>query len=167
MNNPLELLDLDDKEDANKVRLMVETSLCNRRWRNQNSANWFEPDPEYDSDSSFDHQLTLKRYLRLVNSPAYRLEPTIELAHLPSSRSELKDTLPAYLDVVGRRIVPALKSKILSALPIHSRFFGDFSPAIITVRTLFYETKLCGFYYDYKAQKWEYGQSKKKLKRKG
>jgi hypothetical protein len=174
MNKPLKFFDekvVDKDENANKVKLMVETSLYNRHWRNQSFDNWFELDPEYDSDFNFDRQLTFKRYLKLVNSPAYRLEPTIESVGLltkdcSSRLSEIKNApLPKNLDITGRKITPTLKIKILGALPIHSHFFGDLTGAI-SVRILFYETKLCGFYYNYRSQKWEYGQLKKKPKKK-
>jgi hypothetical protein len=167
-SNLLEFPDAGD-EDANKVKILVENALCNRRWSNKVSGSWFEPDPEYDFD--FDRQLTVKRYLRLVNSSAYYSEPTIELPDLlatgcRSKSSELKNApLPAYLDATGRKIGLALKIKIFGALPIHSHYFGELV-GTISVRTLFYETKMCGFYYNYQLQKWEYGQSKKKLKKK-
>lgn len=46
MNDSLEFFD--EEEDPDLVKLLVQSSLYNRRWRNQQVSSWFEPDPQYD-----------------------------------------------------------------------------------------------------------------------
>lgn len=147
------------EEDSEEVKIQIESSLRDRRWGDKVSNNWFEPDPEYD-DLNFNRELAIKRYLKLVSSPACRVEPAIEsdspARGRPPKSSKPQDVpLPSYLDTTARKIVPALRKKILGAVLVHQHFFG--LTGKINVRTLFYETKLCGFRYNYKSQKWEYG----------
>jgi len=156
--------DSDEEENANKVKLLVENSLYNRRWGNKVSDNWFEPDPEYDF--FFDRQLVIKRYLRLINSPYYHAEP-VELFDRPKLSKPKDASLPPYLDAKGRKIFAAVREKILRAVPIYEHFFGVITTTM-TVRTLFFEIKLCGFRYNYKLQEWEYASCpNKRLQKKG
>jgi hypothetical protein len=151
-------IDLGD-EDAEQIAIQVKACVRDRRWGEKVSVSWFEDDPEYDSD--FDRELTIKRYLRLINSSTYYEEPAIEPVDLPRGRppkqgSKPEDVpLPPYLIVTGRRIVPSLKKKVLGAIALHSHCLGTSQK--IDIHTLFYETKLFGYRYNYKTQKWECG----------
>lgn len=136
----------------------VKSSICRRR-RN-NAVRYFEPDPEYD-DLNFDRDLVVKRYLKLIGLPTYYADPPSEIEERRGRPPKPKDPesedtpLPPYLITTGRRIVPALKKKILGAVAIHSHYWGVKQK--INIHALFYETKLFGYRYNYKSQKWECG----------
>jgi hypothetical protein len=133
----------------------------------ENSVRWFEPDPEYDSD--FDRELVIKRYLRLINSPTYYTVPIESVdsleGRLPKSEDSKPENtpLPPYLIITGRRIVPYLKKKILGALALHSHCLGVKQK--IDIHTLFYETKLFGYRYNYKSQAWDLDWNRDKPKK--
>jgi len=84
-----------------------------------------------------------------VSAPLF--EPDPEPENLP---------LPPHLIVTGRRIVPYLKKKILGALALHSHCLGVKQK--IDIHTLFYETKLFGYRYNYKSQTWDLDWNKPK-----
>jgi len=146
-------------ENGGKAIPQIKSSIC-RRQNPKIRNRLFEADPEYD-DLDFDRDLAIKRYLRLIGFPTYYADPPIEVEERRGRPPKAKDSqsedepLPPHLITTGCRVVPALRKKILGAVAIHSHCLGIKQK--INIRTLFYETKLFGYRYNYKSQQWECG----------
>lgn len=154
----------EDCDDANDVPAAPIKSCCIPH-QPKPRTRFFDFDPEYD-DPKYDRELTVKRYLQLIESPVYRVDLSIEgfteSGHSPPEREQRglkpkpsveKDlSLPSNLDISARKISWGLRKKILAALAIWSLPRGE----TVNVRTLFAEVKFRGFEYNYKSQIWEY-----------
>ena len=121
--------------------------------------SFFESDPEYpDLDC---REFVAKGYLRLIYSADYRSERFMDddpdREGLPSPDNNLP--LPDNVVTIGRRVTPALRTKILRALEVFP------TKGLIRVYQLFYEVKACGFRYDHKKNIWEFRSKWKNLHR--
>lgn len=144
-------LDADSSEDdAPKIPI----KSCCIPHQPKNPSRLFEPDSQYD-DASYSRELAIKRYLRLINSPSYHKEPLIDCFTGSKSPPPKDLPLPSNLITTGRKILPAIKKKILGAIAIHSHCLPTIEQ--MDVRTLFYNVKSFGYRYNYKSQLWEYG----------
>lgn len=153
----------DDDEDAPKTPVK---SCCIPRQKPKPCNHFLEFDPEYD-DTKYDRKFAIKRYLRLIKSPTYRIDLSIERftesRHSPPEKEQRgrkpqpplnKDlSLPPHLIVTGRKILSAVHKKIVGALAIHSHYLPVSQR--IDIRTLFHETKSFGYRYNYKSESWE------------
>jgi len=127
-------------------------------------ASFFESDLEYADLGC--GELAAKRYLRLIYSADYRSErfmdddpdrEDLDQEDLPSPDNNLP--LPDNVVTIGRRVTPALRTKILRALEVFP------TKGLIRVYQLFYEVKACGFRYDHKKNIWEFRSKWKNLHR--
>lgn len=101
--------------------------------------SFFKSDPEYPDLEC--PELAVKRYLQLIYSADYRSKPYMDEEDRP---------LPANLLVIGRRLTPALRIKILRALDVYPTKYQ------IRIYQLFSEVKFLGYKYNYKQKIWEY-----------
>lgn len=159
MSPPIE--DADDADDAPETPI----KSCCISHQSKPRTQFLEFDPEYD-DAKYDRELAIKRYLRLIESPIYRVDLSIERftesGHSPPEKEqrgpkpkplvEKNLSLPSNLDLSDKKIGWGTKKKILAALAIWPLPRGE----VVNVRTLFAEVKFRGFEYNYKSQTWEY-----------
>lgn len=127
-------------------------------------TQFLEFDPEYDTN--YNRELAFKRYLRLIESPFYRVDLAIDrfagIEHLPPEQEQRgpkpkipieKDLpFPPNLDTSGRKIGWGMRKKILAALAIWPLPRDE----VVNVRTLFAEVKFRGFKFDQKTYTWNY-----------
>lgn len=98
-----------------------------------------ESDPDYPDLEC--PELAAKRYLQLIYSADYRSKAYMDEEDRP---------LPANLLVIGRRLTPALRIKILRALDVYPTKYQ------IRIYQLFSEVEFLGYKYNYKQKIWEY-----------
>lgn len=122
------------------------------------NPSFIEEDLEYpDLDCG---QFVARRYLRLIYSADYYSKPFIYEdppddgpRQSTISSNLLTEGIPSNLLTEGKRLTPAMKTKIFGALalcPLPSSFE-------IRVYQLFHLVKLFGWRYNYKFCRWELG----------